>query len=63
MHRLRAENIVRGNVTASPREHVEAFQMLIDDGSIWHMAHSEGYSLGRRASELINKGVCQEVLK
>jgi hypothetical protein len=41
-------------------ERLVAWQATINDGSVWTLAHSRGYSLGREAQRLINKGYCTD---
>jgi hypothetical protein len=46
--------ICEGEYEASREEQIEAWQSLIDDGTVWKLQGS----YGRNATNLINAGIC-----
>ena len=56
-----ARAICQGLIEASDGiERIAAWQAIINDGSVWKLAHFCGHSLGREAQHLINKGYCTD---
>ena len=52
--------IVQQKMRATHCEKVEAWQLLLDLGLIWHLPDKDGRSCGREAARLLHAGVLKE---